>query len=89
VNSNHNMRKPNPGMLDAGVLDHDVDRKVSWMVGDRMTDVEAGRRANMRSVFLAGTEDPQLSKFEDADFYAEDFLELSQYICFQDSQFNA
>ena len=51
VESNHPLRKPNSGMLDAGVEAYNIDRAQSWMVGDRMTDVEAGRRAQMRGVF--------------------------------------
>lgn len=89
VNSGHPMRKPSPGMLDAGVHDHNVERSVSWMVGDRMTDVEAGHRAKMRTVFLSGTEDPAQSPFDPPDYFADTFPDLAQYICFQDSQFNA
>ncbi len=89
VNSGHPMRKPGPGMLEAGVRDHNVDRTVSWMVGDRMTDVEAGHRAHMKSVFLHGTEDPAESSFDDAEYYAQDFLELSRYICAQDLSLNS
>ena len=89
VNSNHPMRKPNAGMLEAGIKDHNVDRQVSWMVGDRMTDVEAGHRASIKSVFLAGTENPDDSEFDEAEYYANTFLELSQHICSQDSQFNS
>ncbi len=84
VNSNHPMRKPGPGMLEAGIKDHGVDRTISWMVGDRMTDVEAGHRAQMKSIFLYGTEDPGLSEFDDAEYYAQSFLELAQHICTQD-----
>ncbi len=89
VESNHPMRKPGSGMLEAGIRDHNVDRKVSWMVGDRMTDVEAGHRAQLKSIFLAGTENPDESPYDDAEFYANDFLELCQHICSQDSQFQA
>lgn len=57
--SNHRMRKPNPGMLEAGALDHDIDLSQSWMIGDRMSDVEAGHRAGSRTVLLAGTDTPE------------------------------
>lgn len=59
VESNHPMRKPNPGMLHAAAEEHGVDLSASWMVGDRMTDVEAGHRAGCRSVLLAGVESPE------------------------------
>lgn len=59
VESNHPMRKPNCGMLDAGAENHGIDLSHSWMVGDRMSDVEAGSRAGTRTVLLAGTETPE------------------------------
>ncbi|MEM7645304.1 MAG: HAD family hydrolase [Pseudomonadota bacterium] len=80
VESNHPMRKPNPGMLDQGVRDFNVDRSQSWMVGDRMTDVEAGHRAQMKTVFLHGTEDPNQSSFSQPEIIASTFTELCQGI---------
>ena len=80
VESNHHMRKPNPGMLEEGIKNFDVDISQSWMVGDRMTDVEAGHRAGMKSVFLKGTEDPAHSDFPSAEFIAENFMELATFI---------
>lgn len=77
VSSNHPMRKPNPGMLELGVLEYGVDRTSSWMVGDRMTDVEAGHRAQMRSIFLHGTEEPVDGN---PDFIASSFMELCEFI---------
>jgi D-glycero-D-manno-heptose 1,7-bisphosphate phosphatase len=53
VESNHFLRKPNPGMLLTAARDHGVDLKKSWMIGDRMSDVEAGNNAGTRSILLA------------------------------------
>lgn len=58
VESRHEMRKPNPGMLLMGARDHSIDLTQSWMVGDRWTDVEAGARAGCRTVLLEGVEAP-------------------------------
>lgn len=80
VESNHHTRKPNPGMLEMGIRDFDIDPSQSWMVGDRMTDVEAGHRANMKSIFLHGTEDPSLSDYKPPHFIAQNFMELCQHI---------
>ena len=84
VESNHPLRKPNPGMLDAGVETYGIDRSQSWMVGDRMTDVEAGHRAQMKSIFLAGTENPDESDYGPADFYAKDFNQVVDCILSSD-----
>jgi D,D-heptose 1,7-bisphosphate phosphatase len=45
-------RKPAPGMLLRAAREHDIDLTRSFAVGDRWTDVEAGRRAGVRSVLV-------------------------------------
>ena len=45
-------RKPNPGLLLEAAEAHGVDLAASFMVGDRWRDVEAGRRAGCRTVFI-------------------------------------
>lgn len=45
-------RKPQPGMLVRAAADHGIDLSRSWMIGDILDDVEAGRRAGCRSVLL-------------------------------------
>jgi len=45
-------RKPNPGMLLEAARDLHVDLSRSWMIGDKVADVEAGRRAGVRPLFV-------------------------------------
>ena len=45
-------RKPGPGMLLEAAHDLGLDLARSWMVGDRTSDLEAGRRAGVRSVLV-------------------------------------
>ena len=45
-------RKPAPGMLVAAADDLALDLSVSFMVGDRWRDIDAGRRAGCRTVFV-------------------------------------
>lgn len=45
-------RKPKQGMLLAAARDHGIDLTASFMVGDRWRDVEAGRRAGCRTLFI-------------------------------------
>lgn len=45
-------RKPAPGMLLRAAREHGVDLRRSWMVGDILDDVEAGRSAGCRTVLL-------------------------------------
>jgi histidinol-phosphate phosphatase family protein len=45
-------RKPLPGLVQRAARDQNVDLAQSWMVGDILDDVEAGRRAGCRTVLL-------------------------------------
>ena len=45
-------RKPAPGLLEAAAAQYGIDLSDSIMVGDRWRDVEAGRRAHCRTVFI-------------------------------------
>ena len=45
-------RKPRPGLLVDAASVHDLDLAGSYMVGDRWRDVEAGRSAGCRTMFI-------------------------------------
>jgi histidinol-phosphate phosphatase family protein len=45
-------RKPAPGLLQRAAREHRIDLARSWMVGDILDDIEAGRRAGCRTVLL-------------------------------------
>lgn len=41
-------RKPNPGMLLKAVEDFNIDLSQSWMIGDGVNDIKAGKAAGCR-----------------------------------------
>jgi histidinol-phosphate phosphatase family protein len=45
-------RKPAPGLLARAARDHGVELARSWMIGDILHDVEAGRCAGCRTILL-------------------------------------
>jgi D-glycero-D-manno-heptose 1,7-bisphosphate phosphatase len=45
-------RKPQPGLLLDAAADHGIDLRQSWMIGDRWRDVDAGRAAGCRTIFI-------------------------------------
>jgi D-glycero-D-manno-heptose 1,7-bisphosphate phosphatase len=45
-------RKPEPGMLLDAAAAIGIDLGLSWMVGDRWRDVECGKRAGVKTVFI-------------------------------------
>ena len=47
-------RKPNPGMIEEAAREYNLDLKNSYMIGDKISDMEAGRRAGCKTIFLTG-----------------------------------
>ncbi len=81
TDSNHPMRKPNPGMLLEAGKEFGVDFKNSWMIGDKMIDVEAGHAAGARSILLTTSkEDPSKSNFTPPEYVAQDLLDCANFI---------
>lgn len=46
-------RKPAPGLLVSAAADLDLDLRSSWMVGDGVTDVDAGAAAGVRTILVS------------------------------------
>ena len=45
-------RKPGPGLLRRAAAEHGIDLAASWLIGDILDDIEAGRRAGCRTLLL-------------------------------------
>jgi D-glycero-D-manno-heptose 1,7-bisphosphate phosphatase len=45
-------RKPGPGMLLQAAQDHGLDLAASWLIGDKASDIEAGRAAGVGTLVL-------------------------------------
>jgi D-glycero-D-manno-heptose 1,7-bisphosphate phosphatase len=52
-------RKPSPGMLLRAAREMNLNLRESWMIGDRLRDVEAGQRAGCRTILVSYDEDPE------------------------------
>lgn len=55
-------RKPEPGMLLEAAEKYNIDLSQSWMVGDGMSDVEAGRNAGCKTIYIGKDESNVESK---------------------------
>jgi len=72
-------RKPNPGMLLDAARKYGLNLAASFMVGDRAKDIEAGRRAGCRTIFLDnGYREPRPDPA--ADFTTHSLLEAAGWI---------
>lgn len=76
-------RKPAPGMILCEARRLDVDLAASWMVGDKVLDVEAGKRAGCRTALVLTGYGPEEAKVLDAageepDLVAEDLAAFAR-----------
>lgn len=74
-------RKPHPGLLLQAAAEHHIDLASSWMVGDILDDVEAGKRAGCRTILVdLGTEAPPDHALRQPDFVARTTCHALQII---------
>ena len=52
LKANCECRKPKPGLILKAAQNMDIDLSQSWMIGDGLTDVKAGKRAGCRTILL-------------------------------------
>jgi D-glycero-D-manno-heptose 1,7-bisphosphate phosphatase len=48
-------RKPNPGLIFQAKADFDLDLKDSWLVGDALSDLQAGLNGGVKNLMLVQT----------------------------------
>jgi D-glycero-D-manno-heptose 1,7-bisphosphate phosphatase len=75
-------RKPKPGMLTRAIQALDIEPATSFLVGDRLSDIEAGRAAGVGRCFLVRTGYPLPdTSVPLADAVYDDLLACAQDIC--------
>ena len=50
--NNCKYRKPKPGMILKASKEYNLDLKKSFVIGDRFKDINAGRAANCKTIFI-------------------------------------
>ncbi len=79
-------RKPNTGMIDLAVQEHQIDLSGSFMVGDRYKDILFAKKAGLRAIFVKtgygiGEYTNQRNKWKVQPLYlAENLLDAAQFI---------
>ncbi len=78
-------RKPAPGMLFRAARDFHLDLKRSYLVGDKLSDIQAGQAAGVFSILVrTGYGEPELARSHEAgvvpDAVAEDLLAAARMI---------
>ncbi len=72
---NCNCRKPRPGLIIEAQKKHNINMELSFMIGDRYTDVDAGAFCGAKTILvLTGNGKKEFDSFKDkkADFVADD-----------------
>ncbi len=79
---NCDCRKPFPGLLKRSEKDYLIDMNKSWMIGDILNDVEAGKKAGCRSVLINNGNETEwlINKWRKPDYTASNFLEAAKHI---------
>jgi histidinol-phosphate phosphatase family protein len=79
-------RKPAPGLLLKAASDLEVDLSRSWMIGDILNDVEAGKRSGSKTILINNGNETEweLNAFRSPDFTAKNMKEASEIIMAQD-----
>ncbi|MCC7517838.1 MAG: HAD family hydrolase [Verrucomicrobiae bacterium] len=78
----NDVRKPSPKFVLDAAKRHGIDLAISYVMGDRTTDLEMGRRAGCRTVLLrtgAGGETEKASGVR-FDFVFDDLLEAARML---------
>jgi len=81
-------RKPKPGLILQAAHEHNIDLHRSYLVGDRITDIMAGQRANCHTILVqTGAHNaPPIQTSESIDslikpeFTCENFTQASKWI---------
>jgi D-glycero-D-manno-heptose 1,7-bisphosphate phosphatase len=75
-------RKPKSGLFDLARLEHNIDCSQSWMIGDKSSDILAGKNIGAKTILVltgyAGKE-PGAIKIQ-ADYTAADLFEAVEII---------
>ncbi len=75
-------RKPRPGMLTKAAKELGVDMESSFMVGDKLSDIEAGEMAECKTVLVkTGYGAEQLKSYGiECSYIADDLFDAVEYI---------
>jgi histidinol-phosphate phosphatase family protein len=77
-----NCRKPKPGLIFKAAKDMEIDLSQSWMIGDILNDVEAGRRSQCKTILIDNGNETEwtLNPYRMPHYIAKDLKEAATFI---------
>lgn len=74
-------RKPGTALIEKAAREHSIDLELSYMVGDKESDMAAGRNAGLKTVLVGSGYGKQTKEdFQDYDHYFESITGLKSII---------
>ncbi len=70
-------RKPKNQMLEDAIDFYEIDRKKSWLIGDKISDILAGKRSNIGNLILINEKNNYNEKI---NFLAKDSFEIAKFL---------
>ncbi len=75
-------RKPSPYFVEQAIKEYNIDKENSWFIGDRSTDIECGKNAQIKTILING----EYAQFKNVtseikpNYYASDLSEAVEII---------
>ncbi len=81
-NSTYNCdcRKPKPLMLEDAIKEFNLERSHAYMIGDRLSDIEAGLNARIKTVLVKTGKLPLDTSSVTSHYIADNLLDAAEYI---------
>jgi D,D-heptose 1,7-bisphosphate phosphatase len=77
-------RKPKPGLLLKAAVERDIDLSASWMIGDGLTDIQAGMNAGTKTILIGNMKCEICHKMDELKVHPyiimPDLLEVTKYL---------
>lgn len=79
-------RKPKAGLIIQAAGEHNIQRSKSWMIGDILNDIEAGKTAGCNTILVDNGHETEwyITEHRTPDLLVSDFLSAAQHIVAED-----
>lgn len=79
-------RKPGTLMLERAAIEHGIELSHSWMIGDILDDIEAGKRAGCKTILIDNGNETEwvLNEYREPDHMAKDLFGAALIIMSQE-----
>lgn len=73
-------RKPRTLLLEHAISDFNINRKETFMIGDRISDIHAGQKSGLKTILLKTGKHPVDLRLTRPTHFANNLLDAAEYI---------